>query len=137
MERKPKILIAEDNPDSRELFALVLKRSGFDVIEATTGQEAMILTHTTLPDLIVMDLSMPRLSGDQATVQLKADPLTKHIPILICTAFTNGEPIERAVAAGAVEVLHKPVQLLDLAQKIRQHLPTKEEVCLESTRQAA
>ena len=120
MEQKRKILIVEDNTDARELFALVLKRGGFDVIEGTTGLDAIELTRANLPDLILMDLMMPKLSGDEATRQLKADPATKHIPIIVCTAAMQGEAIERAIDAGAAKVLHKPISLKTLAEEMHE-----------------
>jgi len=126
MEQRRKILIVEDNTDARELFALVLKRGGFDVIEGTTGHDAIELTRANLPDLILMDLMMPKLSGDEATKQLKSDPATKHIPIIVCTAAMQGEAIERAIAAGAAKVLHKPISLKTLSEEMHEFLLCEE-----------
>ena len=136
MDRKLKILLIEDNSDARELFALVLKRGGFDVIEAANGFEAIELAHTDLPDLILMDLMMPKISGDEATVQLKADPATKHIPIIVCTAAVRGEPLQRAMAAGAAKILLKPINLKGLVEEVREFLAGENNCSSDSTKPA-
>jgi len=97
---KNKILVVDDNSDCRELFALVLRRSGYVVVEAATGLDALDQTHATHPDLILMDLCLPKMSGDAATAQLKADPSTRDIPVIVCTALHRGALTERASAAG-------------------------------------
>src|SRR5258706_10503670 len=123
MEQKRKILIVEDNTDARELFALVLKRGGFDVIEGTTGLDAIELTRANLPDLILMDLMMPKMSGDEATVQLKTDPATKHIPIIVLTAAAEGAAaLQRAITAGAAKIWLKPISLKGLVDDVREFL---------------
>ena len=110
---KNKILLV-DNSDYRELLALLLRRSGYVVVEAATGLDALDQTHATHPDLILMDLCLPKMTGDEATAQLKADPSTRDIPVIVCTALHRGALTERAIAAGAVEILYKPVQFKDI-----------------------
>jgi len=75
---RKKILIVEDNSDLRTLLALILKRSDYDIVEVATGLEALNQARATHPDLILMDLSMPVVNGDEAMAWLKADPLTRH-----------------------------------------------------------
>jgi CheY-like chemotaxis protein len=133
MDHKPKILIVEDNTDTRELFSLVLKRGGFDVIEATTGLDAIESTRANLPDLILMDLMMPKMSGDEATVQLKTDPATRHIPIILCTAALKSEAIDRAMAAGAAKILHKPIGLKTLSEEMLEFLHSENTVSSVTT----
>lgn len=112
MLRRKRILVVEDNPDSRNLLALVLGRSGYDIAEAATGLDAIEQAHATLPDLIFMDLGLPGITGDEATARLKADESTRHIPIVVNTAFHRGSiQVERAIAAGAAQILHKPTPL--------------------------
>lgn len=112
MARKKRILVVEDNPDSRSLLALILGRSGYDIAEAATGLDAIDQAHATHPDLIIMDLGLPGMTGDEATARLKADESTRHIPVIVNTAFHRGSvQVERAIAAGAAQVLHKPTPL--------------------------
>jgi len=109
---KNKILLV-DNSDYRELLALLLRRSGYVVVEAATGLDALDQTHATHPDLILMDLCLPKMTGDEVTAQLKADPSTRDIPVIFCTALHRGALTERAIAAGAVakKILKKEVFL--------------------------
>lgn len=103
-------------------MALVLARSGYEVVEAGTGIEALEQTYATHPDLIIMDLSIPKMTGDEVTARIKADPTTKNIPIIVNTAYHKGVFVERAVAAGAVEILYKPTELRVFLDTIRRHL---------------
>ena len=120
---KKRILIVEDNADSRELLVIVLKRSGYEVVEAATGLAALDQTHATRPDLIIMDLGLPGITGDEATARLKTDPSTRNIPIVVATAFhKKAVQVERAVAAGADEVLHKPISWTTTEEVVRRYL---------------
>jgi two-component system, cell cycle response regulator DivK len=118
---KKKILLVEDS-DYRELLALLLKRSGYEVAEAMTELAAIDQTNATRPDLIIMDLGLPEMTGDEATVRLKADPSMRDIPVIVCTAFQRGALVERALAAGAAEILHKPIQFNDFLDVVRRYL---------------
>ena len=92
---KKRILLVEDS-DYRELVAFLLKRSGYDVAEATTGLAALEQANATRPDLIIMDLGLPGIMGDEATARLKADSSTRDIPVIVCTAFRKGALVERS-----------------------------------------
>jgi CheY-like chemotaxis protein len=106
MACKKRILIVEDNADSRELLALMLRRSGYDIAEAATGLAAIDQARATHPDLVIMDLGLPGITGDEATGRQKADPSTRDIPVIVNTAFPKGELlVDRAMAAGASEIL--------------------------------
>ena len=117
-----KILIVVDHPDSRELFALILGRLGYDVAKAATGLEALDRVRTTSPDLIIMDLGMPGITANETIERLKADPSTMKTPVIVSTAFHKGELAERAFAAGAAEIMHKPVSLKDLQDVAQRYL---------------
>lgn len=84
------------------------KNSGYETVEAATGIEALTQARATCPDLILMDLALPVVSGDKAMAWLKEDPLTSHIPIVVMTAFSYGTLVDRARAVGAAEILNKP-----------------------------
>ena len=119
---KKKILIVDDNSDLRKLLALVLKNSDYDTVEAATGLEALKQARATRPDLILMDLFMPDVTGDEAIVWLKADPLTRNIPVIVTPAFSYGPQVDRAIAFGAAEVLYKPFHLKSLQAMLQRHL---------------
>ena len=119
---KKKILIVDDNSDLRKLLALVLKNSDYNTVEAARGLEALNQARTTRPDLILMDLFMPDVTGDEAIVWLKADPLTRNIPVIVTTAFSYGPHVDRAIAFGAAEVLYKPFHLKSLQAMLQRHL---------------
>jgi len=119
---KKKILIVDDNSDLRKLLALVLKNSDYDTVEAATGLEALKQARATRPDLILMDLFMPDVTGDEAMAWLKADPLTRNIPVIVTTAFLSGTLVGRAIAVGAAEVLYKPFHLKSLHVVMQRHL---------------
>jgi CheY-like chemotaxis protein len=129
MTGKKKILIADDNSAIRHLFVLDLGQSGYDTVEAATGWEAVGKARATLPDLIVMDLAMPDGTGDEAIVSLKADPVTRDIPVIVLTALLGGPLVDRAIAAGAAEILHKPVSFRWLELVLQRHLSAQKQIC--------
>jgi len=123
MATPKRILIVEDNDDYRYLLGVFLNREGYDIVEATTGLEAIEQAHATHPDLIIMDLGLPGITGDEATARLKIDPSTRNIPIVVATAFhKKAVQVERAVAAGADEVLHKPISWTTTEEVVRRYL---------------
>ena len=122
MSTRKKILIVEDNEDCRELQTVVVRRLGYKVIEANNGAAAIKEALAEKPDLILMDLSMPKMSGEDAIVQLKNLPSTREIPVIICTAYDADPRVNRAIVAGAVEVLHKPFKYSDLEHLLRKHI---------------
>ncbi len=122
-EKKKRILIVEDNADCRELLRLIITRQlGCEVVEAATGLAAVDQASATHPDLILMDLGLPGISGAEATERIKANPAIKDIPIVINTAFSATELTRRALAAGAAEILHKPIELMVLRDTLRKYL---------------
>jgi CheY-like chemotaxis protein len=123
--RGKKILLVEDHHQVRELLALFTRRLGYQVFEAATGLEAIGRASTLKPDLIIMDLRLREMNGDDATARLKASPLTRDIPVLIITAYITGLDTRRALDAGAAEILHKPVDLTTLPNVLRRHLSTR------------
>jgi two-component system, cell cycle response regulator DivK len=125
MAGKKKILIVEDNSDIRWLIVFFLKQTGYDVLEAATGLAAIERASATLPDLIIMDLDLPDITGDEATARLKADPSTKHIPVIAITAYRESPLMENVVAAGACEVLCKPFPLRSLEDAVSRLLMVK------------
>jgi CheY-like chemotaxis protein len=117
-----KVLIVEDNSDWRLLLSMVVQRAGYDVVSATNGREGVARALLEQPDLILMDLGLPELSGDQATAQIKANEKTKQIPVVIQTAFGIGSSAQRAIDAGAAEILHKPIAISAILATLKKYL---------------
>ena len=120
---KNKILVVEDNSAIRQLLVLRLKELGYEVFEAETGLSAFRQARATSPDLILMDLGMPVIGGDEVMAWLKTDLVTRHIPIIVTTAFLFGPSVDRAIASGAVEVIYKPFNFDALHTTLQRHLP--------------
>ena len=120
---KSKILVVEDNSDIRRLLVVRLKELGYEVFEADTGLSAFRQARVTSPDLILMDLGMPVIAGDEVMTWLKTDLVTRHIPIIVTTAFLFGPAVDRAIAAGAAEVIYKPFNFDTLHTTLQRHLP--------------
>jgi two-component system cell cycle response regulator DivK len=115
----PKLLVVEDNEESREGLSRHLKRKGFEVLTAADGQQAVGTAWAEAPDLILMDMSLPVLDGWEATRRLKADPLTRGIPVIALTAHAMAGDREKALEAGCDEYETKPVEFARLLDKVR------------------
>lgn len=122
-----KVLVIEDNTDCRELFATIIRHLGFHVIEADDGEIGVQKALAEKPDLIFMDLGMPSMSGIEATSCLRESAVTKHIPIIICTAWMAQNHREAALRFGACEVITKPVSLHQLQTVLLRYFPTPSE----------
>lgn len=123
-----KILIVEDVEDSRAILVLVLQRHcGYETCEAATGLDAMEKAVTEKPDLIVMDLGLPDISGVEAAIALKANPLTAAIPIIAHTAWAAEQWGDKTRDAGMVEYLHKPVPIRVMSETIERLLACRPE----------
>jgi len=117
--KQPLVLLAEDFEDARELYRDYLQFSGFDVETANNGRDAITRAVELQPDLILMDASMPVLDGWQATRELKANPVTRHIPILALTAHAFDDARREARAVGCDGFVTKPCLPDDLVTKVR------------------
>jgi two-component system cell cycle response regulator DivK len=116
---QPLVLLAEDFEDARELYRDYLEYSGFSVQTATNGREAIERALALQPDIILMDASMPVLDGWQAARELKANPTTKHIPILALTAHAFDDARQEAKAVGCDGFVTKPCLPDDLVTRVR------------------
>jgi two-component system cell cycle response regulator DivK len=114
----PTIMIVEDNEFSRDALSRRLQRRGYDVCLACNGFEAVGIARAGKPDLILMDLGLPVMDGWEATRQLKGDPATRHIPIIVLSAHAMTNDREMALAAGSDEFDSKPVRFDRLLDKI-------------------
>lgn len=120
--QQARILIVEDNADNRTLIKDLLGAMEYTVIEATDGVEGFEKALDQIPDLILMDLSLPRKDGWTATRELKAHPDVSHIPIIALTAHAMVGDRERALEAGCDDYVSKPINLNELLEKIQQLL---------------
>ena len=117
-EGRMKILYVEDNEDNIYMLKNRLSRVGFTVIVATDGTHGVTMATSEQPDLILMDLTLPDIAGEEATRRLKDDPATKSIPVIALTANAMASDRERAIAAGCDEFETKPVDMPRLLGKI-------------------
>lgn len=127
MENKAKkILIADTNETFRASLRVFLQGLGHEVREATNGDEIICTIAADRPDLILMDVQLPGMNGDEIAVQLKRNMATRNIPLLISAAWSTACNIEarisRALTAGAEEILYKPFQLPMLRNVLRSYL---------------
>jgi two-component system, cell cycle response regulator DivK len=123
MERlKPLILLVEDQSELRQMYVQQLALSGFDVIEAGNGADALTRTADHSPDVVLMDLSLPVLDGWEATRRLKNDVRTAHIPVVALTAHDESGELQRATNAGCDWFVPKPCPPDALVTEIRRVL---------------
>jgi CheY-like chemotaxis protein len=121
-----KILVVDSNDAFRESLRKFITGLGHEVLEAATGPEAIEKASSLHPDLIMMDVRLPGMNGDEVTVRLKKNMSTRHIPVVIDTAWSMAcnveERIHRALSAGAEEILYKPFQFPMLRDVLRTYL---------------
>ena len=121
-EQGPLILVVDDYEDAREMYAEYLRFCGFRVAEARNGNEALDQAFTLMPDLILMDLSLPGMDGWEATRQLKADERTRQIPVVALTGHALAGASEGAKKAGCDSFVTKPCLPDDLVVEVRRML---------------
>jgi CheY-like chemotaxis protein len=115
----PKILVAEDERDIRELIGFTLRFAGFEVVLVTNGVEAIEKVPQVQPDLIVLDVRMPKMTGYEACIRLKEDPATSMIPVVFLSAKGQEGEIKEGLDVGAVEYIVKPFAPDDLTNQVR------------------
>ena len=122
-----KVLVIEDNTDCRELFAMLIRYLGFEVVEAGDGEIGVQKALLEKPDLIFMDIDMPSMSGIKATACLRESGVTKDTPVVMCKAWTEEKHREAALQSGACAVIHKPVSVNELQTVLLRYLPAPKE----------
>lgn len=123
---RPKILIVEDNEDTRQVFQLLLESKRYAVATAKDGEAALLLVGSEAPDLILLDISMPGLSGFEVVKRLKSEPRTRAIPVVMVTGLGDRESRMKALESGAEDFLAKPVDPSELWVRVRNLLRLKE-----------
>ena len=117
------ILYVEDNEMNRKIVRDLLKRTTYTLIEAFDGEAGVAMALEKCPDLILMDIQLPKISGLEAIRRLREEPATAATPIIAVTSFALSGDDQKAKAAGATAYLAKPYSPFDLLKLIRQHLP--------------
>jgi CheY-like chemotaxis protein len=117
-----KILVAEDERDIRDLIAFTLRFAGHEVLTANNGEEAVQLTAETLPDLVLTDVRMPKMTGYEACRLIKADPATQHIPVVFLSAKGQEAEVQSGLDAGGEEYLLKPFAPDQLTRRVAEIL---------------
>ncbi|MBC7257812.1 MAG: response regulator [Chloroflexi bacterium] len=115
----PKIVVAEDERDILELLRFILELNGFEVVTANNGEEAVQQTLAVMPDLVLMDVRMPRMTGHQACQALKANPKTKGIPVVFLSARGQEADIKQGLSLGAADYILKPFSPEELPGRLR------------------
>jgi two-component system, cell cycle response regulator DivK len=122
VEKKPLVLVVDDFADNREMYSEYLTYSGYDVIEAKNGKEALEAAQARAPDIIIMDLSLPVMDGWEATRRLKADARTRRIPVVALTGHALAGHSQGAREAGCDSFLAKPCLPDQLVAEIKRML---------------
>jgi len=120
-----RILIAEDEKDIRDLITFLLQFAGHEVIPTANGEEAYERARVEIPDLILMDVRMPKMTGYEACVKMKADDTIQHIPVVFLSAKGQDSEVAAGLDAGAAEYLLKPFSPDQLSEKVNSILSRK------------
>jgi two-component system cell cycle response regulator DivK len=120
---KATIVLAEDNNESRYLFAYILKRAGCEVIQAQNGIEALESVRDRVPDLIIMDIQMPEMDGYEAVTRIRADSRLAKVPIVGLSAFAMATDKDKALQIGFTGYIEKPIELDAFLSELSKYLP--------------
>ena len=125
-EKAALVLVIDDDESLQETLTLRLEASGFQVARAFSGEDAFLLLKNTIPDIILLDVTMPNMDGFEVCKVIKENEESKHIPVIFLTAAgTNMEAQLQSLMVGAVDYIAKPYEGDELIERIRQHLKLK------------
>jgi two-component system cell cycle response regulator DivK len=122
MENNIRILIIEDDRDNLDLMSFMMRRQGYTVLEASDGRQGLAVARRELPDLILLDLAMPDVDGWTVSHELKSDPATQHIKIVVVTVRSLLEDRRRAIESGCDAYITKPMNMAQLAELVAKHV---------------
>src|SRR5512137_2716868 len=126
MRTPPRILVVDDNPENREILRARLASQGYEILTASDGEEALAMVREALPDLILLDIMMPKVDGIEVCRMLRADPAFPFTPIIMVTARADSKDIVAGLAAGGDEYLTKPVDQASLVARVKSMLRIKQ-----------
>ncbi len=116
---RPLVLVADDDADIRALVTFRLERAGYDVVEASDGEEALRLAREQTPDLAVLDVMMPKLTGDEVTRRIRGAEATQRMPVILLTARVQEDDVARGFEAGADDYIKKPFSPQELRARVQ------------------
>ena len=122
---KPLLLIVDDNSANIQLLSNIISTQNYDIAIATNGYKALEIANSYLPDLILLDISMPGIDGFEVCTRLKNEPITADIPVIYLTCFTGQSEIVRGFETGGVDYITKPYHIPELLARVRTHLDLK------------
>jgi len=125
MDQKPKVLVVDDNPQNLELILAYLEDVDCESIAAEGGQEALEIIKNTPPDLVLLDVMMPKISGFEVCKRIKNNPASADIPVIMVTALNEIGDIEKAINSGTDDFLSKPVNKWELLTRVKTMLKLK------------
>ena len=123
--RPARVLIADDNPQGVELLEAYLAECDYDIQSAADGEETLRKVHDWHPDLILLDIMMPKISGFEVCKRIRANPATADIAVVMVTALDQPSDMDRAVKAGATDFLTKPINKTDLLKRTHSALASR------------
>ena len=123
---RPRILIADDNPEGVELLEAYLAGTDYELAVATDGEETLARVADWKPDLILLDVMMPKISGFEVCKRLRRDPATRDIAVLMVTALDQTSDVERAVEAGTDDFVSKPINKAELLLRVKAALGSQQ-----------
>jgi adenylate cyclase len=126
MHNPPRILIVDDNETNRDILVTRLATHGYELTQAADGEEALVAARQQLPDLILLDVMMPKLDGVEVCRQLKGDAALPFMPIILVTAKADSKDVVAGLEAGADEYLTKPIDQIALVARVKSVLRVKE-----------
>jgi DNA-binding response OmpR family regulator len=124
--RPPRILIADDDPQAAELMEAYMTDQGYDLAIAVDGEQTLKLLTEWSPDVVLLDVMMPRISGFEVCKRLRADPATRDVAVLMITALDQASDIDRAVEAGTDDFVSKPINKKEVLHRVRALLKTRQ-----------
>lgn len=122
----PVVLLVDDNEDCRIIYGSTLRHAGYTVRTAEDGLECLASAEEKLPDLILLDIGMPRMDGMEALGRLKENPRTQGIPVVAVSARVGKDQHEKVLRAGFSEVLLKPITPADILASVQRHVPIRD-----------
>jgi DNA-binding response OmpR family regulator len=116
---RPLVLVADDDPDILQLVSLRLERSGYEVMAAQDGEQALTAALERTPDLALLDVMMPKLDGYEVTAHLRSNERTRHMPVILLTARVQEADVARGIEAGADDYVKKPFSTHELRDRVQ------------------